>query len=167
MNVFEPIEMKIKKILEEVAHEEEVWTTTEFTKQIKSRLCQLGKEYKYFVCASGCDSKDEGEWLYDLTWLDYEGGKDLLDVPLVMECEWLASEDDINADFQKLLLARSSHRVMIFMQRTEKQVSDKIDRFKEQIKKFTGTCADDRYLFAGYYDDNASMVHIEIFPMQG
>lgn len=150
---FDPIEEDIKKILEEVAVKGEVegWPTPEWTKQIKNRFCELGKEHRFYVCASGCN----GEWLYDVTWLYYDEGYYLLNVPLVMECEWLLSKDEIDHDFQKLLLARAQHRVMIYNQKTKDEVLEKIDNFKEQIIKYTGTCAGDRYFFAGYSWDTS------------
>ena len=55
---------------------------------------------------------DHGEWLYDVTWLEYEGEL-LTDAPLVAECEWSGGEE-IDHDFQKLLLARAGVRLTIF-----------------------------------------------------
>ena len=52
-------------------------------------------------------------WLYDLVWLKYDENKSLIDAPLVMESEW-DGKNDVKDDFQKLLLARSKYRVMIF-----------------------------------------------------
>ena len=62
--------------------------------------------------------RDYGEWLYAVTWLDYEkNGRGelvgLVDAPLVAECEW-GNEGDIEDNFEKLLLARTGARLMIF-----------------------------------------------------
>ena len=58
-----------------------------WTREIKNRLCKVGKKRKYWVYASRCDEADDGEWLYDLTWLDYQEDN-LIDVKLALESEW-------------------------------------------------------------------------------
>ncbi len=91
-----------------------VWTTA-----VKTKLCKIGRDrFGCKVCASGVDKADFGEWLYDVTWLEYEKndrGKlvNLVDAPLVAECEW-GNKGDIEDDFEKLLLARAGVRLMIF-----------------------------------------------------
>ena len=80
---------EIKKLLDSVAADGDgaIWNDSEWTKQIKNRVCTLGKRYRYWVYASSCDETDGGEWLYDITWLNYSGKK-LIDVELVLESEW-------------------------------------------------------------------------------
>ena len=166
---FDPIEEDIKKILGEVADEgkEEAWSTTEWTKRIKIRFCELGKKHRFHVYASGCNNAAGGEWLYDVTWLKYDKDDYLRTVPLVMECEWSLNKVEIDHDFQKLLLARSQHRVMIFYQKTEDTVLEKIKNFKKQIKKYRGTCSGDRYFFAGYSDNTYKFYYSFFSPVGG
>ena len=85
------------------------------TETVKNKLRQIGQgKFGCYVCASGVPRADYGEWLYDVTWLKYDcDGSSLIDAPLVAECEW-GNPGDIDDDFQKLLLARASVRVMIF-----------------------------------------------------
>jgi hypothetical protein len=70
------------------------------------------------VRANGVDFVHR-EWLYDVTWLQYsrgyESGLDnrLIDVYLVAECEW-GTSPDVKYDFEKLLQARASVRLMIY-----------------------------------------------------
>ena len=88
-----------------------------WTKAVKTKLCEIGREFGCKVCASGVEKadRDYGEWLYDVTWLEYEkiGRGELVDAPLVAECEW-GNFDAIVEDFEKLLLAREGVRLMVF-----------------------------------------------------
>jgi len=107
------LETEIQNILDNIALDAEgkSWGDREWTKQIKSRLAGLGRKYKYWVYASQAENIDGGEWLFDLTWLNYSGNN-LINVELALESEW--NTNSINDDFQKLLLARAELRVMIF-----------------------------------------------------
>ena len=58
---------------------------------IATKLCDLGRKFGWKVGASRVAeaNRDRPEWLYDVTWLEYErGGGLLVDAPLVAECEW-------------------------------------------------------------------------------
>ncbi|MBK6932871.1 MAG: hypothetical protein IPH12_19175 [Saprospirales bacterium] len=67
----------------------------------------------------------------------------MLDVPLVLESEW-GDHVAYEYDFQKLLLARSKYKVMIF-----ECGNHVIEWSKEQIRYFSGTKGD-RYLFCSW-----------------
>ncbi|MFA6107410.1 MAG: hypothetical protein WDA75_01445 [Candidatus Latescibacterota bacterium] len=92
------------------------WTTA-----ILGNLTCLGRNQDppYFVCCSTPDS-DCGEWLYDLCWLVSSPWMKRPDwsmvqqVHLVVECEWGQTVDEVTYDFQKLLLARSRYKVMVY-----------------------------------------------------
>lgn len=86
------------------------WNKGEWTRKIKTALCTVGSDLGYSVCASGVRNANWGEWLYDVSWL--EGNPWLRSVPMVAECEW-GDLEGIKANFQKLLVARASLRVMI------------------------------------------------------
>ena len=45
----------------------------EWTKEIKTQLCVAGaaQQPPLYVCASGIEAADNGEWLYDVCWLRY------------------------------------------------------------------------------------------------
>ena len=83
--------------------------TAEWTAAIKTALCDLGRTFQYWVYARADEvpeaNRDGSEWLYDVTWLDYSGD-DLINVPLVAECEWQGGLH-IDDDFQKLLLSHA------------------------------------------------------------
>ncbi len=52
--------------------------------------------------------RDGGEWLYDVTWLEYEksGRGELVDAPLVAECEW----GDLGSPSRRHPRANRAHR---------------------------------------------------------
>lgn len=91
-------------------HSREEWKA--FTRAFKTRLCEIGKERDYQVAASSVEKVDYGEWLYDVTWLDYDS-EYLRNVPLVAEVEW-GNPSRIGDDFEKLLVARADLKLMIF-----------------------------------------------------
>ena len=134
---------------------EKVWT-----KQVMTRLCKVGHKEGYRVCVKKfCGKKLEqayrAEWLYDMTWLKFDS-RELIDVPLVLECEWGHFDKDdedhyrperVQYDFQKLFLARADLRCIIFAAKTlqdaEKYVKELIDIVERFQKRQTG----DNYLF--------------------
>ena len=134
---------------------EKVWT-----KQVMTRLCKVGHKEDYRVCVKKfCGKKLEQayrvEWLYDMTWLKFDG-RELIDVPLVLECEWGYFDkpdkdhyqcERVQYDFQKLFLARADLRCIIFAAKTlqdaEKYVEELIDIVERFQKRETG----DNYLF--------------------
>ena len=93
--------------------------------------------------------RDYGEWLYGVTWLDYEksGSGELADAPLAAECEW-GNEGDIEDDFKKLLLARAGIRLMIFNGFHEAGSKEIAERLARKIREFNGSRAEDAWLLA-------------------
>ena len=61
---------------------------TPWTKGVKQAIVNVGRKFSYLTSASGCDSDDEGEWLYDIVWCQSDNAKHMTDVPLVAECKW-------------------------------------------------------------------------------
>ena len=116
----------------------------ERTRAIKTRLCEIGRDHDYQVSASGVNF-GYGEWLYDVTWLEYSQGytpglqNELLDVHLVAECEW-GGLAEIKRDFEKLLLAPpSALRFMIYDGNRDPAGSKAIaERLAGYVKTFTG-----------------------------
>ena len=72
----------------------------------------------YYVCANrvNIECANHGEWLYDVTWIEYEEDRipatHLKEIPFVAECEW-GNNQDVKEDFEKLLQARAGIRLMI------------------------------------------------------
>ena len=127
---------------------------SEWTKAIKTELCGIGQSFVYEVYAKDVeeDKKNGGEWLYDVTWLEYNrsGDGELTDSPLVVECEW-GDYQDIEDDFEKLLLARARVRVMIFGGTDEPSVAKDIaDKLAGKVTAFKGSRAEDAWLLAAW-----------------
>jgi len=129
------------------------WENPRWTTEVKNTLGRIGKGKKYLVYASGCDFRSGGEWLYDLTWLVYEGDY-LVDVPLILELEWGEDPETINDDFQKLLLGRAEHRIMIFSARNSIRFNNTVNDLITQIKECKRSMPGDRYLFVCWVNDS-------------
>ena len=148
------IEIEIKRVLESLAEgarkrwrDEKKWPPNkEITIQIKDSLRDLGKQKGYLICGH---ERENPEWLFDVVWLKYNKANELINSILVVESELNENDIEIDWDFQKLLLARAEHRVMIFQKKSMNDIHLKMDNFEEQIRKFNGTRSGDRYLFAG------------------
>ena len=89
-----------------------------FSRKVKNRLCEIGRENGFQVCACDVDmnNRDYQEWLYDVTWLKYveeDPQRPLVRIPLAAECEW-GNSGDIKDDFDKLIQSTADVRLMIF-----------------------------------------------------
>ncbi len=129
----------------------EKWADKLWTTGLLFPIGELGKRLGHYVCAPQCRELEigQGGWLYDLVWLRKSGG-DLIGLPLVLESEWGTHDEAIDYDFQKLLVARAEHRVMI----CQGQGSDPdrhFKRFTEQVGHCALTQPGDRYLFLCYH----------------
>jgi hypothetical protein len=86
----------------------------EWTAAIKRSLITLGRSKGYSVCASGFPEECEREWLFDLVWYRNEPQEHLREIGLVLESEWSRNPAHIKYDFEKLLVAKSPIKVMVF-----------------------------------------------------
>ncbi len=151
MNQLDEIEQEIRNLLIPIPNnsKESRWTDSEWTKEIMNLLGKLGKENGFYVCGTDCKQYGQGEWLYDLVWLIISDSY-LVDVPLILECEWSTNLEDISEDFLKLLVGRAQHRVMIFQKKTLDEVKETISKLESHVIRFKGTQRGDRYLFIGF-----------------
>ena len=95
-------------------------TTGQWTKEILTTLCNLGKCLNYEAWAAGTsrnpvpnEYRERGEFLYDVSWRKLDNCDRIISFPMVAECEW-GPLREIEYDFQKLLLARAKVRVMAY-----------------------------------------------------
>jgi hypothetical protein len=78
---------------------------------------------------------------------------------LVAESEW-GGEKAIQDDFQKLLVARSKYRVMVFQGKSEIVVKDRFEKMRRWVDKFKGILPTDRFLLVGWAQDHWVFDHI-------
>ncbi|MGR2665793.1 hypothetical protein [Vibrio campbellii] len=155
MNYVNEIQQILDQIVLDSARNQ--WGDTEWTREIKSRLCLFGKDKRYWVYATS-EHADGSEWLYDVTWLTFSGDR-LLNTELVLECEW--DVNGIDFDFQKLLLAKSEIKVMIFQQKSAIAAQAKIEDLIEQVIKYSKTTSNEMYLFSCWLQDECEFYHIK------
>jgi len=114
-----------------------------WTKEVKNAVGRIAEQRGYPVYASGMG----GEWLYDLICLEYED-EYLKSIPLVLESEW--DKGGVDADFQKLVVARADYRVMVMcVSSNENKEEEKlINKLLQHVEKCRHSTVRDRYLFA-------------------
>ena len=137
----------IKAIFNAIGYKENYQSYGNFLKKKEGRysMDEIGKHMQQML---GLDVPQYlNEWLYDIVWWDQEADY-VLSIPLVCESEW-GGIGDVKVDFQKLLLARSKYKVMIF-----NGYNGMIQWCKKQIHKFEYTKNGDRYLFCSWNDKN-------------
>lgn len=125
---------------------------TEWTKRVFTTLCTIGRET--LGCQVGARSDkvktgthlDYGEFLYDVTWLQYDAEGWLVSAPLVVECEWSSYLEAIEEDFSKLLLACASVRLMICRQRPDMKPEDMGNYLAGYVQRLRDAHAEDVYL---------------------
>jgi hypothetical protein len=69
----------------------------------------------------------------------------------------LARDSGIEHDFQKLLLGRAKHRVLIFY---SGNVEDRFNQLAEHVRRFARTQAGDRYLLLGLDRHTSSLIDL-------
>ena len=142
---------------------------TIWTKAVKTKLCEIGRGrfgYRVHARTNEVDEayRDGGEWLYDVTWLEYEkSGRGLVDAPLIAECEW-GDFEDIVEDFEKLLLARAGVRLMVFDGNYKPGSKEIGERLAGKVREFNGSRAEDAWLLAAWErsDDGWSFKYFTI-----
>ena len=131
-------------------------TARQWTRAVKNEIARLGSEYGFKVYAAGCDESDSGEWVFDLSWC-VEDKTGFQDVALAMECEW--NPNGTMDDFQKLVVARATHRVMICWQPTIAAWNKCLEDFLKQVRIYKGSAVGDRYLFFCWTNDPDRLHH--------
>lgn len=168
MNQFDEIEKKICETLDVIAKDpaSQKYKNIDWTRKIKMRLADIGQqEFGCLVRASGFR---DYEWLYDMCWLRIDGeDKFVTNAELVLECEW--TQNAANHDFDKLLLARAKHRVMIFSSLKREglgkpgEPGGSIKRLIRRLERFGHNVVGDRYLFAAWVNSRKAFeYHVHI-----
>ncbi|PYJ85425.1 MAG: hypothetical protein DME22_09230 [Verrucomicrobia bacterium] len=158
-------ESKIIDALKGVCNNAEGLDGKAWTRRVKESVARLGRDGKHEVCANRCKHAHGREWLYDLCWLDYQKDS-LIGAKLVMEVEWQpGGPGGAEDDFQKLVLARADHRVMIFCPKGKEKTEKAVNRLLSQfVERFRHSSPGDRYLF-GCWNSGTSGFDFSVFKL--
>ena len=153
--------MKTFKKLERKLQQKDLsdWNTERWTKAVLTAMCATGRKLECTVGASprfvSAKHRDGGEWLYDATWCSHDDDGWFKAVELAAESEW-SSLERIEEDFQKLLQARATIRVMVFDAGQCDGGADAIaERLCKHVRAFRGTKGDS-YVLIAYAEDEES-----------
>ena len=99
----------------------------EFTNQLKIIVGDLGEELGYEIATNCKKEYNEKEWLFDLVWYkmaENENENIVSSVDLVLESEISCKTfKDFKIDFDKLLIATKSTKIMIFTKVNESLIA--------------------------------------------
>ena len=143
------IERKVKSALDMIGERSRRWNHRKCTHEVLKAVGDLGEEHFRFVVASP-DSRvgQDHEWLYDLCWCEEKDGF-VKNLPLALESEWAQDFCAILDDFQKLVVSRAGHRILVCSQPFD-DWANCVALLTEQIHRYSGTKDGDRYLFASW-----------------
>ena len=147
-----PEKYRIMRAIQEGLDNLDVTPRVDWTKVVLTKLCMMGQCFGFQVGAAKVDkaNRNWGEWLYDVTWLEYNDAGRVAAAPLVAECEW-DNFERIKSDFDKLLLARASVRLMIYDGNSKRRGSTGIaEELARRVREFTDSRAEDAWLLAAW-----------------
>ncbi|PCJ27889.1 MAG: hypothetical protein COA97_02840 [Flavobacteriales bacterium] len=133
----------------------------DWTKGIMKLLGSLGEKNGCDISVSAISDDYDSEWLFDMTWWKYENNS-LKEIPLVVESEWNRSIEEIQYDFEKIMVAKADHRLMIYQGGTKESVRETKEYLIQIIKNFKLSTIGDRYLFIGYCEEEGKFLR-ELF----
>jgi hypothetical protein len=100
-----------------------------WTKAVKARLHDMGKEGRFLVCCHG--AQDQGEWLLDLVWMVWEEHN----IVLAVESEW-GNLPQVEDDFDKLMSIKSRRKLMLFSTRNHTGAGDIVKRLESNMQAY-------------------------------
>tara|TARA_R110002110_G_scaffold412752_1_gene639103 strand:+ start:1222 stop:1767 length:546 start_codon:yes stop_codon:yes gene_type:complete len=147
-------------------------STNWWTYHIKNSICALGTRHNFYVSSSDVDdhNTNNGEWLYDVTWLNYSGPKSFPDnhadrqlrrVYLALESE-MGNLGDIFDDFEKLIQSTAQVRVFTFSAATEKKFNSICGLLKTAAENYE-THLPASYVLAGFPASSENEPMISLF----
>ena len=134
----------------------------DWTIEVKTTLCKLGKELGYTAWATGVpdEYRDGNEFLYDASWHETDNCGRTISLPMVAECEW-GNLGEVEYDFQKLLLAKSKVRVMVYWKLNRENQEETCDRLREHVGTFNGTEGDTYLLIGQFYENTEDLFRFQ------
>lgn len=144
------LEQKITGIFESIARQftgsgqgDGIWTHA-----ILEELAKFGNVDEPSVCPAMKPSGYSPEWLFDFVWYRYDCGS-LKRLELILESEWAQNYNAIQYDFEKLLIAKCPHKVMVF-QGSTRQIEKWIESLRGIVLGYENNYARERYFFIAY-----------------
>jgi hypothetical protein len=149
------IESEVKALLDSVASElEGIKQDLPWTELIYGKFVAIGKKHKFRVALSKRPA-DQAEWLFDVLWGQWTENTPMTRIGLIAECEWSPDRNKIRRDFDKLTVARSDHRVMIFKQSTRSDVKDMFSDLESRARAFEQVQPGDRFMLCGFETESS------------
>jgi hypothetical protein len=142
------IEQEVVAALRKIGGRPRQWHQRRFTRKVMKAIGGAGERIRFVVATADSKVGQDHEWLYDLCWCKEADGF-ILSLSLALECEWAQDFSAILDDFQKLVVSRAEHRVLVCSQPAE-DWPDCITFLVEQINRFNGSKDGDRYLFGSW-----------------
>lgn len=127
------------------------WTSA--VNNILSKITHLRYPNVEIACSKLTDA-DCNEWLFDF--VGYENcNSRISEIYIIAESEWRSPftedyERDLIYDFEKMVVARSHLRIMIFEGESESKVKHYTESLIKSVNTFKGSQNGDRYLFMGW-----------------
>ena len=110
--------MERKKQIALVTGKRPKWTNSVKNKEIKQKFTEKARELSCIKSRSSIDRKAR-EWLYDLTWREFNEKNQFVGVKLAMEIELSdIKTSGLIYDFNKLLQSDAEYKVFVFQQST-------------------------------------------------
>jgi hypothetical protein len=129
-----------------------------WTKQLKKDLVTLGQEYGWNTCPVWDGERLKWGWLYDLIWYKENTDGHVSEIYLVMESEWERKWGAIKYDFEKLLLAKSMLKLMVF-QTDSGEIGELFRLLEKGIRVFSRLQSiDEIYLLIAYDNSTGKFV---------
>jgi hypothetical protein len=156
------LQNRIKKILQKIAKDfvsRDERRSKPWTKEIKNKLCELGKEHgkslrnKVEVWTSGCEGATYREWLFDLVFVECEGSWEdqiVKSLPLIAEIEWSMDWREVVLDFNKLVVGNAKFKLMVFEAREKQEIECRFNSLKKCATAFRDRKNGTKFLLALY-----------------
>ena len=143
------------------------------TRQIKTGLATMGQDKEYCVSCHGLERAlclkrkfVNREWMFDLAWYTENGHYLIKELALACEIEWggvryTRKRDDgndrygeVKYDFQKLVVAVSNYKLMVFRQDNQVTFEDVVKGyFNEQVSAFRENDMNSIYILCCFVDN--------------
>ncbi|SFU48772.1 hypothetical protein [Halomonas korlensis] len=113
----------------------QIWRSPDKNSAIKARFRDEGEKLGYRSRPSY--KTGAGEWLYDFVWRKFDDEGHLQEVVLAMEIEMSDTKMSwIMKDFTKLLQSDAPYKIFIFQLKTETDVSEAMEHFKQTAHRY-------------------------------